>query len=69
MILSIWIAGSDTAFMSSACNAEIMTGKHIGKLVHLVVFLLFVPGIFGSLGMDEISMPILNLLDTMWPRA
>ena len=40
--------------------------EHIGKLVHLVVFLLFVPGIFGSLGMDEISMPILNLLDTMW---
>lgn len=40
--------------------------EHISKLVHLGVFLLFVPGIFGSLGMDEISMPILNLLDTMW---
>lgn len=40
--------------------------EFIGKLAHLLVFLLFVPGIFESLGMNEISMPILNLLDTMW---
>lgn len=40
--------------------------EHIGKLVHLLVFLLFVPGIFESLGIHEISMPILNLLNTMW---
>lgn len=40
--------------------------EHIGKLVYLLVFLLFVPGIFESLGMNEISMPILNLLNTMW---
>ncbi|MBD5551491.1 MAG: mechanosensitive ion channel [Lachnospiraceae bacterium] len=40
--------------------------EHIGKLVYLLVFLLFVPGIFESLGMHEISMPILNFLDTMW---
>lgn len=40
--------------------------ENIGKLVYLLVFLLFVPGIFESLGMNEISMPILNLLDTMW---
>lgn len=40
--------------------------EHIGKLVHLLVFLLFVPGIFESLGINEVSMPILNLLNTMW---
>lgn len=39
---------------------------HIGKLVHLLVFLLFVPGIFESLGISEVSVPILNLLNTMW---
>lgn len=38
----------------------------IGKLAHLLVFLLFVPGIFESLGMREVSSPILNLLDTLW---
>ena len=38
----------------------------IGKLVHLLVFLLFVPGIFESLGMREVSSPILNLLNTLW---
>ncbi len=40
--------------------------EFIGKLVYLLVFLLFVPGIFESLGMNDISMPILNLLNTMW---
>lgn len=40
--------------------------EYIGKFVYLLVFLLFVPGIFGSLGMDEISLPILNLLNTLW---
>lgn len=39
---------------------------HIGNLVKLLVFLLFVPGIFSTLGIDEVSMPILNLLNTMW---
>ncbi len=38
----------------------------IGKLVHLLVFLLFVPGIFESLGMRDVSSPILNLLNTLW---
>ncbi len=42
------------------------TVTFIGKLVHLLVFLLFVPGIFESLGMREVSSPILNLLNTMW---
>lgn len=38
----------------------------IGKLVHLAVFLLFVPGIFDSLGMSNVSAPILGLLNTIW---
>lgn len=38
----------------------------IGKLVHLIVFLLFVPGIFESLGMMESSAPILEVLNTLW---
>lgn len=37
-----------------------------GKLIQLFVFLLFVPGIFETLGMDDVSSPILNLLDTIW---
>lgn len=40
--------------------------EFIGKLVHLLVFLLFVPGIFENLGMREVSSPILNLLNTLW---
>lgn len=40
--------------------------EHIGKLVYLLIFLLFVPGIFESLGINEVSLPILNLLNTMW---
>lgn len=47
-------------------NDRKRTVEFIGKLVHLLVFLLFVPGIFESLGMNEISTPIINLLDTMW---
>lgn len=38
----------------------------IGKLVQLVIFLLFVPGIFELLGMTQISSPILTMLDTLW---
>lgn len=38
----------------------------IGKLVELVIFLLFVPGIFESLGMTQVSSPILSLLNTIW---
>lgn len=40
--------------------------EFICKLVYLLVFLLFVPGIFAALGMDSISSPILNLLNKMW---
>lgn len=42
------------------------TVDFIGKLAHLLVFLLFVPGIFESLGMKEVSSPILNLLNSLW---
>ncbi|WP_305180094.1 mechanosensitive ion channel, partial [Faecalibaculum rodentium] len=38
----------------------------IGKLVQLVVFLLFVPGIFEILGMTQVSAPVLTLLNTVW---
>jgi hypothetical protein len=38
----------------------------VGKLVYLLVFLLFVPGIFESLGMSDVSSPILSILNTMW---
>lgn len=40
--------------------------EFIGKLVHLLVFLLFVPSIFSTLGMDEVSTPIIVLLNTVW---
>ena len=39
------------------------TRDFIGKLVHLLVFLLFVPGIFSALGMRDVSAPITNLLN------
>lgn len=42
------------------------TKQFIGKLVYLLVFLLFVPGIFAALGMREVSAPITNLLNTVW---
>lgn len=38
----------------------------IGRLMYLLVFLLFVPGIFDSLGLQQMSAPILTLLNTMW---
>jgi hypothetical protein len=42
------------------------TVELIGKLVQLIVFLLFVPGIFESLGMTTVSAPILSFLNTVW---
>ena len=42
------------------------TKQFIGKLVYLLVFLLFVPGIFSALGMREVSSPITNLLNNVW---
>ncbi|MBQ7432266.1 MAG: mechanosensitive ion channel [Lachnospiraceae bacterium] len=38
----------------------------IGKLVYLLVFLLFVPGIFSVLGLSSIANPITNILSIIW---
>ena len=51
---------------TDAANEKEKSAEFIGKLVHLLVFLLFVPGIFESLGMRAVSSPILNLLNTLW---
>lgn len=40
--------------------------EFIGKLVYLLVFLLFVPGIFSALGMSTVVTPITGLLNTIW---
>lgn len=40
--------------------------QFIGKLVYLLVFLLFVPAIFSALGMSSIISPITNILDIIW---
>lgn len=51
---------------STANGEKEKTVDFIGKLVHLLVFLLFVPGIFEALGMSQVSVPILNLLNILW---
>ncbi len=40
--------------------------EFIGKLVYLLVFLLFVPGIFTALGLGSVMAPISNILNTIW---
>lgn len=40
--------------------------EFIGKLVYLLVFLLFVPGIFSALGLGNVMSPISHILDTIW---
>lgn len=52
---------SDTAAESKAKTVDF-----IGKLVYLLVFLLFVPGVFSNLGITEISTPITNILNKTW---
>ncbi|MCR4690433.1 MAG: mechanosensitive ion channel [Lachnospiraceae bacterium] len=42
------------------------TMNYIGKLVYLLVFLLFVPGIFSYLGISQVADPILRLLSSVW---
>ena len=51
---------------ADADSAPGTTAGYIGKLVYLLVFLLFVPGIFGALGADNVSAPILGMLNTIW---
>ncbi|MCR4643045.1 MAG: mechanosensitive ion channel [Lachnospiraceae bacterium] len=40
--------------------------NYIGKLVYLCVFLLFVPGIFSTLGVNSVMEPLNSLLHTVW---
>ena len=40
--------------------------KYIGKLIYLIVFLLFVPGIFSYLGISQVAEPIIRLLSQVW---
>lgn len=40
--------------------------EFISKLVYLLVFLLFVPGIFSALGLGSVMAPISNILNTIW---
>lgn len=57
-------AESNSPSQKAAGNEK--AADFIGKLVHLLVFSLFVPEIFESLGMEEVSSPILTLLNTLW---
>ena len=45
---------------------QLLLKKFVGKLSFLIVFLLFVPGIFNALGLSEMSAPILNVLNVVW---
>lgn len=47
---------------SSSENAT----DYIGKLAYLLVFLLFVPGIFSLLGVSSVTAPLTNLLNIIW---
>lgn len=40
--------------------------EFIGKLVYLLVFLLFVPAIFSALGLEAVTAPISQVLSTIW---
>lgn len=42
------------------------TKTFVGRLVYLLVFLLFIPGIFSALGVDSIAAPILEMLRKIW---
>lgn len=42
------------------------TKTFAGKLVYLLVFLLFVPGITESLGLNSVSAPLVTLLSNIW---
>lgn len=54
---------ADTAGSDSKSGT---TKDFIGKLVFLLVFLLFVPAIFNVLGLSSITSPINGLLNTVW---
>ncbi len=60
--LGAWIEKSE----ESNQQEKGTTRKYIGKLVYLLVFLLFVPGIFSYLGVSQVADPILNLMTRVW---
>lgn len=41
------------------------TTSFIGKLVYLIVFLLFVPGIFEKLGLNNVATPIMSMMNVL----
>ena len=43
-----------------------VTITYISKLVYFLVFLLFVPSIFNTLGIDSVTTPVMGLLNTVW---
>ncbi|MCI9143391.1 MAG: mechanosensitive ion channel [Lachnospiraceae bacterium] len=72
LVLKLLGKGKIDQFLGKLDSSEGDAGKagstkqFIGKLVYLLVFLLFVPGIFAALGMREVSTPITNLLNNVW---
>ena len=42
------------------------TANFIGKLVYLIILLMFVPGIMGALNVSNVAQPVLGLLNTIW---
>lgn len=70
MVLKLLGKGKVSEFldkMDSTENGKAGSAKQfIGKLVYLVVFLLFVPSIFSSLGLAQVASPITALLNTIW---
>ena len=47
-------------------DGRVATIQFIAKTVYLLVFLLFVPAIFSSLGLSVVTSPITNILHTIW---
>ena len=41
------------------------TTNFIGKLVYLIVFILFVPGIFEKLGLNNVATPIMSMMNIL----
>lgn len=67
LVLKLLGKGKISAFLAKLETAgDGSIQKFIGKLVYLVVFLLFVPSIFSSLGMNQVASPIISMLDTIW---
>lgn len=72
LVLKLIGKGKAAQLLDKMDSAEGQDGKagstreFIGKLVYLLVFLLFVPAVFSALGMREVTSPITNLLNIVW---